>query len=404
MNKTVEGTPLSDIVSNQYQKWVYPKPILDLRGWLQNNWQWFDPSHAYRMFWPTGEIRSDLDILVAGCGTNQAAVFAYNNPNAKVVAIDVSQPSLDHHQYLKDKYVLKNLELRLLPIEEVGSLGRDFDLIVSTGVLHHLTDPKIGMQSLAQCLRQNGVAALMLYAKYGRIGVEMLQSVARDLGLQQDEASLQIVKSMLATLPQNHPIKSYLSIAPDLQFDGGVVDTFLHGRDRSYSIDDCIDLVNSANLVFQGTFMKSQYYPTPDAGSPFYNAVSSLPASAQWAIMERINFNNGCHFFMSCRPDRPADTYQIDFASQAALSYIPAFRFRCELNGNTLSRYNWRTNLDPFELVFAQGINGKRTIREIIQRASQHDAVADQTAQALESFGLTLMQRLWQLDMLEVSW
>ena len=67
--------PLADVVADQYQKWRYPEPILDLPGWLAGNWQWFDPSHAHRLFWPDQNVRPDLDILVAGCGTNQAAVF-----------------------------------------------------------------------------------------------------------------------------------------------------------------------------------------------------------------------------------------------------------------------------------------------------------------------------------------
>ena len=156
--------PREDVVSSQYEKWVYPAPILDLPGWLANNWQWFDPSHAHRIFWPDREYPVGMDILIAGCGTNQAAVFAYNNPTAKVVAIDVSQPSLDHHKYLIDKYAMKNLELHLLPIEEVGTLGREFDLIVTTGVLHHLADPDKGMQALAAIMRPDAVMAVMLYA------------------------------------------------------------------------------------------------------------------------------------------------------------------------------------------------------------------------------------------------
>ena len=225
---SMSANPVNDVVSNQYERFMYPQPILDLRGWLDNNWQWFDPSHAHRIFWPDRDYKPALDILVAGCGTNQAAVLACTNPHATVVAIDVSQPSLDHHKYLKEKYVMKNLELHLLPIEEVGSLKRDFDLIISTGVLHHLADPKIGMQALSQCIRRDGVIALMLYAKYGRIGVEILQSVVRDLGFTQNDTSVMLVSDMLGVLPQNHPIKSYLNIAPDLQFDAGLVDTFLH--------------------------------------------------------------------------------------------------------------------------------------------------------------------------------
>lgn len=130
-----------DVVSNQYERWVYPTPIEDLDVWLRNRWERFDPSHAHRLLWPDREDRSDLDILIAGCGTNQAAVFAYTNPKAKVVAVDISQSSLDHQQHLKDKFGLWNLELHQLAIEETPTLKRDFDLIVSTGVLHHLADP-----------------------------------------------------------------------------------------------------------------------------------------------------------------------------------------------------------------------------------------------------------------------
>ena len=136
--------PRADVVAQQYQKWTYPEPIQNLESWLLDNWQWFDPSHAHRVLWPDRPARGDLDILIAGCGTNQAAVFAYTNRASKVVAVDVSQPSLDHQKFLKDKYGLKNLELHLLPLEEVPTLGKDFDLVVATAGLHHMEHPDAG--------------------------------------------------------------------------------------------------------------------------------------------------------------------------------------------------------------------------------------------------------------------
>ena len=253
--------PRADVVSRQYERYRYPRPIQDLEVWLANSWEWFDPSHAHRVLWPDREHKPNLDILIAGCGTNQAAVFAFTNPDAKVVAVDISQPSLDHQQYLKDKHGLSNLELHRLPIEELPTLGLDFDLIVSTGVLHHLADPQAGMNAVASCLRADGAMGVMLYAKNGRIGIELLQSVFRDLDLSQNDASIALVRQTLSLLPAEHPVKSYLKIAPDLQFDAGLVDTFLHGRERSYTVDDCIDLVTSAGLVFQGWFNNAPYYP-----------------------------------------------------------------------------------------------------------------------------------------------
>jgi len=321
-------------------------------------------------------------------------VFAYTNPAARVVAIDVSAASLDHHRFLQQKYGLNNLELHRLPIEEVGTLERDFDLIVSTGVLHHLADPKAGIRALAQCLRPDGVAAIMIYARYGRIGVEMLQGLFRDLGLKQDEASLAVVKATIAALPPDHPLRSYMSVASDLKFDAGLLDTFLHGRDRSYTVADCLDLVASAGLVFQDWFLKSSYEPA--AGSePFFTAVAALPKEQRWAVMERINHRNGCHFFTACRPDRPPESYQVDWTSDRWLDAVPLFRYRCRLDGQTIRRPGWSTTLSPEQLDFVRLVDGRRTIRNILAEADASRSAADR-----EQFARELFQSLINRDFL----
>lgn len=399
----METQPLSDIVSDQYERWMYPKPIMDLPAWLANNWQWFDPSHAHRQFWPDRDYKSDMEILIAGCGTNQAAVIAYTNPDARITAIDVSQPSLDHEKYLKGRYGLKNLELRLLPIEDVASLNRDFDLIITTGVLHHLADPGRGMTALAGCLRQDGVIAAMLYARFGRIGVEMMQSVFRELGLRQDDASVAMVKQAITALPQDHPVKPYLSLAPDLQFDAGLVDTFLHGRDRSFTIADCIELATGAGLVFQDLFMKAPYYPPASADNAFYHSVAALPVETQWSIMERINFRNACHFFTACRADRPVEHYRIDFTSKKALSYIPTLKYRCALNGQKISRPGWFTNLDVSQLAFAELMDGQRSIGDIAAVVAARGMTPMQSVAGCEAVATTFFQSLWQTDFIAIS-
>lgn len=397
-------SPTADIVAQQYQKWQYPEPIQNLEFWLRDNWQWYDPSHAHRIFWPDRPYQPDMDILIAGCGTNQAAVFAYTNRAAKVLAVDVSQPSLDHTRHLKDKYGLKNLETKLLPIEELPGLDRTFDLIISTGVLHHMAEPPVGMQALADCLRPDGVAALMLYARYGRIGVELMQSIFRELDLHQDEKSLQMVKYALTSLSSDHPLQSYLSIAPDLQFDAGLVDTFLHGRDRSYTVDDCIDLVESAGLVFGEWFLKTSYYPPmlTEPDNEFFAAVNGLPDRKLWAVMERVRTTNACHFFTACKAERPERTYRIDFTSGQARDYVPLMRLRAGVRGQQIDRPGWTLNLSPTHLAFAQHVDGDRTIAEIAEQVALGGLVGGDQAE-LESIGLELFEGLWRTDFIAVD-
>ncbi|TVS88511.1 class I SAM-dependent methyltransferase [Mycobacterium helveticum] len=394
--------PGADIVTRQYERWRYPQPIVDLEAWLAGNWEWFDPVHAHRILWPDRQYKPDLDILIAGCGTNQAAVFAYNNPAARVVAIDISQPSLDHQQYLKDKHGLWNLEPKRLPIEEVPTLGLDFDLIVATGVLHHLADPLVGMQALAGCLRPDGVLAVMLYAKYGRIGVELLESVFRDMGLGQDDASVQVIKDTIAVLPADHPVQSYLRVARDVQSsDAALVDTFLHGRQRSYTVDECVDLVASAGLAFQGWLFNAPYYPH-DAFAPtsdFYRVANTMPERRLWSVMERIQTLNACHFFVACRNERPKESYSVNFSTDAALDYIPTMRLGCGLSGSEIYRPDWRMTLNTAQLPFVENVDGRRTIREIAGSVAQIGSRRAGAGDA-ESFGRKLFQSLWRLDFL----
>jgi len=392
--------PLNDVVSSQYERWLYPEPIVDLPLWLKENWQWFDPSHAHRLFWPDRDYKPDLDILIAGCGTNQAAVFAYTNPQARVVAIDVSQASLGHHRQLKDHYGLSNLELHRLPIESIASLEQSFDLIVSTGVLHHLAQPERGLRALAGCLRPEGVVAIMLYARHGRIGVEMLQGVFEELGLHQNDSSVLMVKEALASLPQDHPVMSYLKMANDLQSDAGLVDTFLHYRDRSYCVEDCLDLVNSAGLTFQDLFFHAPYSPPAFSGSSFHGAIAALPDQQRWSLMERINHRNGCHFFTACRSDRPAQTYRIDFNAADAMDYVPSWRFRWCLNGQQIVSANGSSNLDAVPLALLQQVDGQRKIREIVSEAVSSGVLPLGSEAELDKLGLAVIQAFWQLDAL----
>lgn len=404
----MELDPLGDIVSQQYEQWMYPAPIFDIPSWLQRNWQWFDPSHSYPLFWPDHDYQQrgyqhGLEILVAGCGTNQAAVIAYTNPMARVVAIDVSDASLAHHRHLATTHNLENLELHRLPIERAGELGRDFDLIISTGVLHHMADPDEGLRALAACLRTDGVLAVMLYATYGRLGVQMMQSTFRDMGLTQDEPSIAMVRDAIAQLDPGHPLATYLNIASDIADDAGLVDTFLHGRERTFTIDECQELVASAGLVFQDIFLKAPYYAPRNTSSAFLASVADLPKDQQWSIMERLNPHNACHYFLACHPERPASSFTIDFSSNRVNEYMPSLRHACRLEHHMIYRYNWELHLDPVQVALVSRADGHTAISSIVQTVFKVAQFPHLDETQLFAVAIDTFQMLWQLDFLAMG-
>ncbi len=130
-----------------------------------------------------------------------------------VVGIDVSRASLQHEDLLKKKHGLANLTLHHLRIEDVATLGADFDFIICHGVLHHLASPVAGLSALANVLRTDGVIDIMVYGKYGRLGVGVLQDLFRVMRLEQDPPGVQVVKDTLAALSPAHPVQTHRRMA-----------------------------------------------------------------------------------------------------------------------------------------------------------------------------------------------
>jgi 2-polyprenyl-3-methyl-5-hydroxy-6-metoxy-1,4-benzoquinol methylase len=115
-----------------YEKYPYPTPVEDLSGYIA---VWSSTARRrseYHLLFPDQAFREDLDILVAGCGTSQAARHAVRWPSASVLGIDVSEATLRHTDELKRRHGLSNLETLKLAIEDVGQLDREFDLIICT--------------------------------------------------------------------------------------------------------------------------------------------------------------------------------------------------------------------------------------------------------------------------------
>jgi hypothetical protein len=182
------------------------------------------------------------------------------------------------------------------------------------------------------------------------------------------------------------------------------VDTFLHGRDRSYTVADCLDLVASAGLVFQDWFLKSSYEPAAaTAENPFLTAVAALSKEQRWAVMERVNHRNGCHFFTACRPERPEESYRVAVTSDRWLDAVPLFRYRCGLEGDSIKRPGWSTTLSPEQVALVRLVDGRRTIHAIVAAAAQATTAPGRSPAELERFARNLFASLVNHDFLALG-
>ena len=111
---------------------------------------------------------SKLKVLVAGCGTGQHLLGTQRYSNAKITGIDLCSASLSYAQRKINELSINNIELIQMDILEVKLLDEQFDIIESSGVLHHMDDPNKGLKSLLGILKPNGFLNLGLYSESAR--------------------------------------------------------------------------------------------------------------------------------------------------------------------------------------------------------------------------------------------
>lgn len=155
-------------VRELYEENPYPRWVRTPRGEALNG----IGAYLYRKF-PHARFQrrsgASLDILIAGCGTGQHPIeVARRFPGARVLAIDLSLSSLAYAMRKSQELGLTNIEFGQADILELGALGRNFDLIESAGVLHHMADPYAGWETLLSLLRPGSFMLVGLYSGVAR--------------------------------------------------------------------------------------------------------------------------------------------------------------------------------------------------------------------------------------------
>ncbi|MEX1023061.1 MAG: class I SAM-dependent methyltransferase [Dehalococcoidia bacterium] len=331
-----------------------------------------------------------LRVLDAGCGTGDNTVFLaeqLRGSGAEVVALDFSQASLDINRARLAQRGLQGVRHVLASIEDAPGLGLgEFDVIVCTGVLHHLDSPEEGLRALRRLLAPGGVMALMVYARYGREPVYLVQALLQRLApaALAPEQRLRILKHTLGGLPQQGRTLRGLLDAPNFrseitQSDAGAYDLLLHTQDRPYTVPEVHAWMASAGMRVRDWAVPRQYDPATYLAGV---SVSHLDAQEREAAAELMHGGMTKHEFFAERDDAPAlppldlaapDAVPAwcgwDFAAQirAALDAPkPPKEFRCSFGAER----DVAAPGDPLGRLFIGAVDATRTVEEILAGAS----------------------------------
>lgn len=394
-----------DPIEAFYDRHPYPPPVADLDAVVARAADGVGRRVAHHLIWPRRQPDEIRSVLVAGCGTSQAARYAARQPATRVVGIDVSVASIEQTRRLAAQHGLVNLALHRLPIEQVGELDERFDHVVCTGVLHHLADPVLGLSRLRDALSPGGAITLMVYAPYGRSGVYLMQEYCRRLGITTTQADLAELVATLREVPLGHPISRLLRETRDFLDDNALADALLNPRDRAYSVPQVFELLAEARLRFGRWVRQAPYLPTCGSitETPHAARVARLAEAEQFAALELFRGTMTTHTVVAFSDGDDGSSSTLDFASAGVGSWVPLRvptavavhdRLPPGVAAALLNRAHTSSDIVMFasdrELACFESIDGARRIGDlggdaagIVERMYRHDLVViDATGEA----------------------
>ena len=138
-------------------------------------------------------------------------------------------------------------------IESIPYLGLgNFDLIICTGVLHHMKNPGRGLRKLNEIQKENGGAIIMLYGKYGRAGIYHMQELMRLVNKHEKFLPMEVsnTKRILNVIPIDAPFLQDTGDDRTTMGEIGIYDIFLNKRDICFTIAYLYEFVENNGYNF----------------------------------------------------------------------------------------------------------------------------------------------------------
>jgi tetratricopeptide (TPR) repeat protein/2-polyprenyl-3-methyl-5-hydroxy-6-metoxy-1,4-benzoquinol methylase len=242
--------PVSRVVQNQYEENPYPRwvrPAPETRTTIGN----FLSSKFSHSQFERPEGRALKDILIAGCGTGQRSIaMARKFGGEHMLAVDLSLASLGYARRKSEELGLTIAYAQADILElDLESAGRQFDLIESLGVLHHLADPFAGWVTLLSLLRPGGFMLLGLYSEMARRPILAAWANMAERGGSADD-----IRSFRQDLIQSSDPRAYASILESEDFFSlsACRDLLFHVQEQPMSLGQIGHFIQSQNLRLLG--------------------------------------------------------------------------------------------------------------------------------------------------------
>ena len=222
--------------------------------------------------------------LIAGCGTGKHAIeVARQYLISEMIAIDGNRANLGYAARMAAELEIFNIKFMHADIAALGDWTERFQVIESSGVLHHLDDPLAGWRVLVDKLEPGGFMKVGLYSRLARQKIADTRAMVA-AGPNLATAALMLeARQAIIELPRDDQRRGVTDHV-DFYSLRGCDDLLLGTREHSFTLPDIASMLGTLSLTFIG-------FQFGDPGVPARYA-DRYPEAApndidQWRIFEQ---------------------------------------------------------------------------------------------------------------------
>ncbi len=242
---------VSSKVRNQYEESPYPRWV---NMGLSLNPAPFSKATKelkLRLFDKTINDVEAPNILIAGCGTGQHSIGAASKyKNAKVLAVDLSLSSLAYAKRKTEELGFQNLDYMQADILDLGKLDRKFNIIESSGVLHHMDEPMAGWRGLTDCLELGGLMKIGLYSELARQHIVRMREEINQSGIGSSDVAMRSFRGDVINSSEEHHKRIRSSI--NFYSLSELRDLLFHVQEHRFTIPQLKNCLSELDLKFCG--------------------------------------------------------------------------------------------------------------------------------------------------------
>ncbi|MEI7455500.1 MAG: tetratricopeptide repeat protein [Nitrosomonadales bacterium] len=266
---------------NPYPRWIKISPAADAISVKQAILQKF-PQTTFTREKANGTDR----VLIAGCGTGQHSIsLAQRTCDAQILAIDLSASSLAYAKRKTLELGIASIEYAQADILEIIHSKQRFEMIQSSGVLHHMKDPWAGWQALLAVLKPGGFMKLGFYSELARKNVVRIRDYIAQQGYGSTADEIRRCRQALIDLNEQENFGSILN-SPDFYSISACRDLLFHVQEHRMTLTGIDAFIRANKLKFLGFEIETEVLRAYKQRFPVDPEAINLE---QWHLFETEN-------------------------------------------------------------------------------------------------------------------